>query len=53
MNGKAVLWLGSLCAALTWFGVSIAEDTGKPDEKPAVAAKPTAAETARRACINQ
>lgn len=53
MNGKAVVWLGSLCAALAWFGVSIAEDTGKPVENTAAAAKPTAADTARRTCINQ
>lgn len=53
MNGKAVLWLGSLCVALAWFGVGIAEDTGKAVESTAAAAKPTAAESARRACINQ
>ena len=54
MNGKAVVWLGSLCAALTWLGVSVAEDTVEPAEKPAAsAAQPTAADISRRACINQ
>lgn len=54
MNGKAVVRLGSLCVALAWLGVSIAEDTGAPVEKPAAAAKaPTAAETARKSCVNQ
>lgn len=54
MNGKAVVWLGSLCAALTWLGVSVAEDTGKPAEKMAAAAEqPAAADSSRRACITQ
>jgi hypothetical protein len=54
MNGKAAAWLGSLCVALAWFGVSIAEDAGKPVENAApVAKQPTSAEASRRACINQ
>jgi hypothetical protein len=47
MNGKAGLWLGSLCAALACFGISVAEDS-----RPAVEKTP-AAESARRTCINQ
>jgi hypothetical protein len=51
MNGKAVVRLGSLCVALAWLGVSIAEDASTPAEKPAASAqRPTAA---RKACINQ
>src|SRR5688572_18028951 len=54
MNGKAVVRLGSLCVALAWLGVSVAEDTGAPVEKPAAVAKaPTAAEAARKTCVNQ
>lgn len=54
MNGKAVVRLGSLCVALAWLAVSVAEDTGAPVEKTAAATKaPTAAETARKACVNQ
>jgi hypothetical protein len=54
MNGTAGVWLGSLCVALAWFGVSVAEDTSTPVEKPAAATKrPSAAETARRTCISQ
>ena len=47
MNGKAVAGLGSLCAALAWIGVSIAEDTATRAEQP------TPAESARRTCVNQ
>lgn len=54
MNGKAVLWLGSLCVALAWFGVSVAEDATQPVEKTTAATKqPTVADTARQTCINQ
>jgi hypothetical protein len=61
MNGKAVAWLGSLCVALSLLGVSIADDATAPIEKPSSpasapsrAAKPlSAAETARRTCVNQ
>src|SRR5262249_43378149 len=54
MNAKAVVWLGSLCVALAWFGVSIAEDSGQPVEKTTAATRqPTAAEIARQSCINQ
>lgn len=53
MNGKAVLGLGSLCAALAWFSVSVAEDTGTAVAKPAAAAEQPAAESVRKACINQ
>jgi hypothetical protein len=59
MNGKAVVWLGSLCVALALFGDSIADDT-KPVEKPAAVSAPdsaanpaSAADPARRACISQ
>ena len=54
MNGKAVVWLGSLCVALASLGVGVAEDTSAPAEKPAAVAKqPSAAETARKTCISQ
>lgn len=53
MNGKAVVRLGSLCVALAWLGVGIAEDAGKPVEKSAAASGPTAADAARQSCINQ
>jgi hypothetical protein len=54
MNGKAVVWLGSLCVALAWLGVGVAEDAGAPVEKPAAVAKaPTAAQSARKVCISQ
>jgi hypothetical protein len=54
MNGKAVVWLGSLCAALAWFGVSVAEDAATAVKKNSTAAsQPTAAEAARRTCISQ
>lgn len=54
MNGKAVVWLGSLCVTLAWLGVSVAEDTAAPVEKPAAVAKaPTAAQAARKACVSQ
>lgn len=61
MNGKAVAGLGSLCAALAWIGVSIAENTTAAVEKPSSAesavdrsTKPlSAAETARRTCVSQ
>ena len=54
MNGKAVAWLGSLCVALAWLGVSFAEDAGAPVEKTTATAKaPTAAAAARKACVNQ
>jgi hypothetical protein len=54
MNGKAVVRLGSLCVALAWLGVGVAEDTGKSVEKKAAAPEqPSAADSARRACINQ
>lgn len=47
MNGKAVVRLGSLCVALAWLGIGIAEDTSAPVEKPSAAA------TARKTCISQ
>jgi hypothetical protein len=53
MNGKAVVWLGSLCAALTWLGVSVAEDTAAVEKTATPAEQPTAADTSRRNCISQ
>jgi hypothetical protein len=53
MNGKAVVRLGSLCVALAWLAVSVAEDTGTPVGKTAAARQPTAAEAARKACVSQ
>lgn len=61
MNGKAAAWLGSLCVALAWVGVGIAEEPAARVEKPSAttsaadrAVKPvSAAESARRTCINQ
>ena len=69
MNGKRVACLGSLCAALAWLGVSIAEDTAAPpveqqriekQSSPANASAPdraarplSAAESARQSCIRQ
>ncbi len=56
MNGKAGVWLGSLCAALTWLGVSIADEPAtavERDAKPSTSATASAADSERRACINQ
>lgn len=51
MNGKAVVWLGSLCVALAWLGVTLAEDAASEPDR---AAKPvSAAQAARRSCVNQ
>ncbi|HEY0681528.1 MAG TPA: hypothetical protein VGD45_04305 [Steroidobacter sp.] len=51
MNGKAMAWLGSLCAALTWIGVSIADDAARAPERATKQSAP--AQTARQACVNQ
>lgn len=51
MNGKARAWLGSLCVALTWLGVSIADETSSAPER--AASQPASAENARRECVNQ
>lgn len=61
MNGKAVVWLGSVCVALSLIGASRASETAAQVEKqlPAASAadhvtKPlSATAAARQACINQ
>jgi hypothetical protein len=42
MNGKAVVRLGTLCVALAWLAVGVAEDTPK-----------SAADSARKTCVSQ
>ena len=51
MNGKAMAWLGSLCAALAWLGVSIAAESARSPDR--AARQPSSAESARQTCINQ
>ncbi|MBM0104568.1 hypothetical protein JM946_07405 [Steroidobacter sp. S1-65] len=51
MNGKAWVWLGSLCAALTWLGVSVADETSSAPER--VAKQTSSVKSARQECITQ
>ena len=44
MNGKAVVRLGTLCVALAWLAVGVAEDAPKA---------PTAADATRKTCVSQ
>ena len=48
MNGRAAVWIGGLCLALSWFGGSVAEESAPQVEKPANAATNEAAESTRK-----
>jgi hypothetical protein len=59
MNGKVRAGLGSLCVALAWISVGVAEEATTQVETPAATApdrtdgRASAAEAARRECISQ